>query len=456
MEFFDIFIAGAGPAGTIAAIELHKLGYKVLLAEKNTFPRFHIGCSLSPAIFHWLETLQLSHILDPSIIKQRNTTILLWDSKKITTKEDHNITIDRGIFDQMLTSYAANLGIPIIQPVADVQAIKNKDTTWNIQLRSTNETKYFQTKFVIEASGRNSILKTGKTSYLPPLNATYGFVPLAFQHSVLEAGEHGWYWATPYKEKCLVAFFSSPTFSQKHSSNYYTAALKKFRSASLVIPSTLESYTCNASSYYDKCPITENYIKIGDAAYTTDPISSQGVIKAIKNAVHASRVVHTILNRPEAANLALSYYNQMLQHNIQKHQQWMYHFYSSQTIFDTPFWQQYKDKDKTFPHTTPLSPPSLSANDSLCIHPDLCFAEIPVLGQKYIETKTGVYFQPTDEPFVFVENIQIALLLKEIHNRPVQEIVNFLYRKYPSLNPINLLGYLIKHRLLINKTVTNT
>src|SRR5438045_7061383 len=43
---FDFAVAGGGPAGSSAAISLGQLGHSVVLFERETFPRFHIGESL--------------------------------------------------------------------------------------------------------------------------------------------------------------------------------------------------------------------------------------------------------------------------------------------------------------------------------------------------------------------------------------------------------------------------
>src|SRR6266850_219509 len=43
---FDFAVAGGGPAGSSAAIALAQRGHSVVLFERETFPRFHIGESL--------------------------------------------------------------------------------------------------------------------------------------------------------------------------------------------------------------------------------------------------------------------------------------------------------------------------------------------------------------------------------------------------------------------------
>ena len=43
VETFDVVVAGAGPAGTSCATILAQHGHRVLVLEKERFPRFHVG-----------------------------------------------------------------------------------------------------------------------------------------------------------------------------------------------------------------------------------------------------------------------------------------------------------------------------------------------------------------------------------------------------------------------------
>lgn len=45
---YDAVVLGGGPAGSCASSYLARAGYRVLLLEKERFPRFHIGESLLP------------------------------------------------------------------------------------------------------------------------------------------------------------------------------------------------------------------------------------------------------------------------------------------------------------------------------------------------------------------------------------------------------------------------
>ena len=50
---FDVTVIGAGPAGSVAAALINKMSHRVLVLERQHFPRFSIGESLLPNVWHF-------------------------------------------------------------------------------------------------------------------------------------------------------------------------------------------------------------------------------------------------------------------------------------------------------------------------------------------------------------------------------------------------------------------
>ena len=63
---FDAIVVGGGPAGATAAAHLAQKGRRVVVLEREKFPRYHIGESLMPYCYFPLERLGLAEKMKES------------------------------------------------------------------------------------------------------------------------------------------------------------------------------------------------------------------------------------------------------------------------------------------------------------------------------------------------------------------------------------------------------
>src|SRR5213082_4262144 len=117
---YDVAIIGGGPAGSTAAALLAQAGRRVILFEREKFPRFHIGESLLPFSMKAFTRLGLHEkFLSAGFIKKYGGEIIGACSENGTkfyfkdgyrSETDHAYQVTRGDFDKVLLDHARESG----------------------------------------------------------------------------------------------------------------------------------------------------------------------------------------------------------------------------------------------------------------------------------------------------------------------------------------------------------
>ena len=285
----EVVVAGGGPAGSILAMRLAELGHDVCLIEKESFPREHIGESLPPSIGPLLSFAGLKDAVEAAGFLRTLGSWVRWqgslDFRETTTA---GYQVARARFDTILLDAARARGVRIIQP-------------------ATFDRDQVQARMVADATGRRCVSGGTKQVSGPRSLALYAY--WEGQHwkdacSRVEALDDAWIWAAPLGEgKSIVAVFTDPASHGKYEDFV--------RQAKLIPPGGLAGpvRVCDATPWRSETMAGSEFIRVGEAAFTIDPLSSQGVQTAIASALQAAVVVHTVLSRPEDAELAVSFYN---------------------------------------------------------------------------------------------------------------------------------------------------
>ena len=121
-ETYDVIVIGGGPAGSTAAGFLAQSGARVLLLEKERFPRYHIGESLLSATLPILEALGVMPAIEQAgFIRKPGGTFIWGRGNKPWSfffREDpggrpHAFHVLRSEFDHILLRHAASLGVEV-------------------------------------------------------------------------------------------------------------------------------------------------------------------------------------------------------------------------------------------------------------------------------------------------------------------------------------------------------
>src|SRR5881398_4078794 len=120
---YDVAIIGGGPAGSTAAALLARAGRRVVVFERERFPRFHIGESLLPFSMKAFTRLGLHEkFLRAGFMKKHGGEILGACSESGTkfyfkdgyrSQTDHAYQVTRSDFDKLLLDHAIECGAEV-------------------------------------------------------------------------------------------------------------------------------------------------------------------------------------------------------------------------------------------------------------------------------------------------------------------------------------------------------
>src|SRR5829696_7858279 len=127
---YDAIVIGAGPAGSSAAAILGEKGHRVLVLEREKFPRYHIGESLLPFTFQPLERLGMIPKMRKShFVKKYSVTFVQPDGRRSQPFYFFN----RYEFDQMLLDNAREKGAEVREETTVKGLLKDGDRVIGVE-----------------------------------------------------------------------------------------------------------------------------------------------------------------------------------------------------------------------------------------------------------------------------------------------------------------------------------
>lgn len=377
-----MFVIGAGPAGLSAALRLQQLGYRVMLIERSAvWPRAQIGEALTPGVKNIIDFLDANDAMEHVPHLTRLPTRLSWRSKAAETVSHADAAVvDRAAFDAALLQLARTRGIEVHQP-ATLDSISGAAGAWQLSFTTPDSTHQVSARMILDARGRagNPARQSLCAPRLSAMWAEIGenHIPSDLAHiTQVEALEHGWLWGTRLPDRRYrVMLLSDPATSRQSSAGDPESWLRNHCAGSVLFagvarqPFSSTLQMCSATPYVALNSWQDGRIKLGDAAFALDPISSSGVEKAMRFSLQATLAVHTFCQagNPAQQTLAREFYQQRLVETCARHHFWTAAYYRQAWCSEQPFWRSRSTSSLT---PAPGNPESLLMLDALQLEID--------------------------------------------------------------------------------------
>lgn len=316
----EVLIIGAGPAGALAAALLCRQGLRVLVVEREQFPRFSIGESLLPQSMEYLEQAgmlgaveQASFQIKTGAAFGRGDDYSEFDfSDKFSAGWSYTYQVPRARFDHLLAQEAERQGAEI-RYRHEVVAVDLTGPRPRVAVKDAEQNVFtIDAGFILDASGFGRVLprllKLEKPSDFPPRGALFTHVedrmaPAVFDRdkiriNVQPANRDLWYWMIPFSDgRCSIGVVGALEVL----AGYQGTELERLRALIAADRATagllaqarwdtpvrqLVGYACNVSSLWG-----QGYALLGNAGEFLDPIFSSGVTIAFKSASLAAALV---------------------------------------------------------------------------------------------------------------------------------------------------------------------
>lgn len=335
----DVAVIGGGIAGMAASIHLARAGLKVACIEADAVGGGPVGESLDWSAPDLLAALGLpmQQLLDGGIATLKRHIILKlidgaeqeyvpgeWLGRPPWNVQLNTLHVDRLRLNAAIRAIMIEAGVEVM--TAKVTGIDTEGR--RMKLLRTTEGKSIKARWYIDASGRAGLLprlfQLPFTEYGPHKVAMWDYfsMPATVQGTTLHTfsaagGYMEWIWMIPIHPDVVSVGYVAPgesVRSQRREGGsveaIYSGQLERFSGLGKLLQEQPAGEPCITSFRCRVCSRVAgpNWIAIGEAAATVDPMTSNGVTAALRQAAEASGLIARYRNRAQIPPLPARIY----------------------------------------------------------------------------------------------------------------------------------------------------
>jgi len=362
---YDVIIIGAGPAGSSSAALLAEYGHRVLILEREKFPRYHIGESLLPFTYQPLERLGLIDKMKKSAFVRKFSVQFVSPSGRASlpfyffTRYDRETVAQtwqvlRSEFDQMLLDNAREKGAELQEQITVKELLWDGPRVVGVRAQTlAGEIVEYRAPMTLDCSGKEafSAVRNLWRTPDPGLNkiAVWTYYEGAMRDEGINEGattvayvpEKGWFWYIPqHNNRISVGVVAEGKYlargGVKSPEDIFNREIgeNQWIKQHLAVGRQVGSYYLTSEyTHHSKHCGTEGLLLVGDAFAFLDPVFSSGVMLALKSGVLAADAVHKALVERDFSAGQFSAYATYLREGVENMRKLVFAFYDERFSF---------------------------------------------------------------------------------------------------------------------------
>lgn len=330
----SVVVIGGGPAGATAGTLLAQQGQRVVLFERDHFPRFHIGESLIPETY-WvlkrlgmLEKMQRSHFVKKYSVQFVNELGRLSEPFYFVEHKPHECSqtwqVVRSEFDKMMLDNAREHGVEVHEGARVVEVVFEGERATGVRVQlEGGEEQIVRSQVVVDASGQSSMImsRLGLRDWDAVLKkaALWTYWEGAYRDSgrdegatlvLRTAGKKGWFWYIPQHNNVVsvgVVDDYDYLFKQRPNRDHETIYNEEVARCPGLQPRLAgakrvdQFYVAKEYTYRSRRASGDGWVLVGDAFGFLDPLYSSGVLLALKSGQLAADAVAEGLSKGDTS-----------------------------------------------------------------------------------------------------------------------------------------------------------
>ena len=369
---YDVIVIGAGPAGSTAAAVLAEQGRKVLVLEKQKFPRYSVGESLLPYCYYPLERIGvLDKIKQAAFVKKYSVQFAsvagrvsqpFYFFQPLDPEASQTWQVWRSDFDHILLDNAVEKGACVMEQTVAKKLLREGGRTIGVEVRTRDgSTSSFHAPITIDCSGRDGFALK-RNDWLvrdPKLNKisiwTYyrgGLRDEGYDEgatTVAYLPEKGWFWYIPLRDDVVsVGITAEADYLYRDGKDIQKIFLRevgvnRWIEQHLAPADRIRDFRVTGEySYRSRYCASDGLVLAGDAFAFLDPVFSSGVFLALRSGEMVADAVDEALTADDVSAGRFTDYSANLCEGIEAIRKLVYAFYDDAFSFGSVF-RKYPD-----------------------------------------------------------------------------------------------------------------